>query len=123
MSSRALLRLYYAATALFLVLDVVAGVNVRIAFFDDEPVLRAGYYFFCFACLGVTLRWPGLTEIVGAFESLVALAALIVSFGARVMLPTPAAAVTVPEVVNFVLASSVAYAGWVGAASSLQRRR
>lgn len=128
MSSKRIVRLYFAATAVFLALDLLAGVNVRIAFLDESPWMRAGYYLFCFACLGVTLRWPQLTEFVGTFESLLALTALIVSFGARVTLGTaaalddPGAIVTVSEVVNFVLAGGVAYLGWISASASLRER-
>lgn len=128
MSSKRIVRLYFAATAVFLALDLLAGVNVRIAFLDGWPWLRAGYYLFCFFCLGVTLRWPALTGFIGAFESLVALSALIVSFGARVMpgtaaaLDDPAALVTVSEVVNFALASGVAYIGWSVYSASLRQR-
>lgn len=128
MSSQRIVRLYLAATAIFLVLDLLVGVNVRVAFLDESPWMRAGYYLFCFACLGVTLRWPALTEFVGAFESLVALSALIVSFGARVTLGTgaalddPAALVTVSEIVNFALAGGVAYLGWISASASLRQR-
>lgn len=129
MSSKRIVRLYFAATAVFLALDLLVGVNVRVAFLDEWPWLRAGYYLFCFACLGVTLRWPGLTEFVGAFESLVALTALILSFGARVTVATAAtladsaAVVTVSEVVNFVLAGGVAYLGWIGFSAGLRERK
>lgn len=126
MSSKRLLTSYYAATVVFLALDALAGVNVRVAFLDEAPWMRAGYYLLCFACLGVTLRWPRLTEPVGAFESLLALTALIVTFGARVTLGTAAALdggalVTLPEVINFALAGGIAYIGWMSSAASLRR--
>jgi hypothetical protein len=129
MSSKRIVRVYFAATAVFLALDLLLGLNVRVAFLDESPWMRAGYYLFCFACLGVTLRWPALTEIVGAFESLIALVALVVSFGARVTLGAaaaiddPAALVTVPEVINFLLAGGVAWIGWAAFSARVLRRR
>ena len=39
-----LLVVYYAATIVFLALDYGFNVNVRLAAFDQVPVLRGGYY-------------------------------------------------------------------------------
>jgi len=36
--------LYYAATILFLLLDFVLGVNVRVAFLELFPMARLAYY-------------------------------------------------------------------------------
>ena len=36
--------LYYAATILFLILDFVLGVNVRVAFLEPFPTARMAYY-------------------------------------------------------------------------------
>lgn len=114
-----MLLLYYAATVLFLSLDVFAGINVRIAFLDDAQSLRAGYYGICFTCLGLILWRPEWTAVVGAFESLVTLVALIVSFGIRAILVSDAMIegsepfISWPEVVNFGLSGSIAYLAWV----------
>ena len=128
MRSRQIVRTYYAATILFLALDVAAGLNVRVAFLDGQPAWRAAYYAFCFACLAVTYWRPALSELVGATESLVALSALIVSFGSRVMLTGSAAlgdadaVVTMPEVMNFGIAAGIAYIGWTSAANRIMKR-
>lgn len=117
-AARRLFRLYYGATALFLVLDYAFGLNVRIAFLDGFPAARLGYYLFCFACLALILWRPALTMIVAAVESLVTLAALITGFGIRVLLPVmPDGDVgqpvpTLAEVMNFLLSGAIAYVAW-----------
>ena len=119
---------YYAATAVFLLLDLALGLNVRIAFLQGSPPLRAAYYGICFACLSLILWRPGWTPLVTAFESLVTLAALIVSFGTRAILASDAVlegrdtALTLPEVVNFLLAGGIAYLAWTRGLRELVRR-
>lgn len=109
---------YYVATVIFLGLDVFAGINIRIAFLDDATGLRAGYYGICFVCLGLMLWRPAWTAVVSAFESLVTLVALIVSFGTRAILVSDAmidgseSFITMPEIVNFALSGSIAYLAW-----------
>lgn len=116
--SRKMLLAYYVATALFLGLDIFADLNVRIAFLEGAGSLRAAYYGICFACLGLMLWRPQWTAVISAFESLVTLVALIVSFGVRAivvsdaMLEGHASYITMQEVVNFVLSGSVAYLAW-----------
>ena len=39
---------YYAATALFLLMDYGLGINVRVAFLESTPTLRLLYYAVCF---------------------------------------------------------------------------
>lgn len=113
-----LMRGYYAATVLFLLLDLVLDVNVRIAFFESMPALKAGYYLVCFACLGLVLWQPAWTIIISAFESLVSLVALILSMGIRTMLITDdmleghASFVTYQEVINFMISGGFAYIAW-----------
>ena len=86
----ALLRLYYAATALFLFLDYVFGINIRLASLDAFPVWKAIYYVFCFVCLGLIWRRPLLSHWIGTIESLFTLVLLIVTMGVRVMtIPRP----------------------------------
>ena len=119
--------LYYAATAVFLVLDLALDFNMRVAFLDDYPALRFAYYGVCFLCLGLIVWRPAWAEVIGAFESLVTLVALILSMGMRTMLLTDAILesgtgyVTIAEVVNFVMAGGVAYLAWVRGISRLAR--
>ena len=124
-SSRILLA-YYAATAAFLLLDVVWGFNVRLAFLETVPVARAAYYGVCFTCLGLMLWRPAWTVLIGAFESLVTLSALIISMGMRTllltdqMLETGTGYITLAEIYNFLIAGSMAYVAWVKGLNSLR---
>ncbi len=117
-TSTVAIRAYYAATAMFLLLDLVFGINVRIAFLEGSVALRAGYYGVCFVCLALVFARPQWTTIVGAFESLITLVALILSFGMRVILASDAALegrvpfVSIQEVVNFLLSGGIAYLAW-----------
>lgn len=117
-TSTAAIRIYYAATAVFLLLDLAFGINVRIAFFEGSLALRAGYYGVCFVCLALVFARPQWTVIVGAFESLITLVALILSFGMRVILTSDAALegrapfVSIQEVVNFLMSGGIAYLAW-----------
>lgn len=116
--TRSVLIAYYAATLLFLALDYRGGLNVRVAFLEPFPAWRAAYYGVCFLCLALVVWQPGWSVIVGAFESLVTLCALIISFGMRAILVTDAMLesgrgfVTMPEIVNFVISGGVAWLVW-----------
>ena len=124
---RSVVQTYYGATALFLGLDLFLGLNVRLAFLDGAWPLRGAYYGFCFACLGLMLWRPAWTAIIAAFESLITLAALIVSFGSRALiggvqsLDGAGTPITLPAVINFLLAGGIAYVAWVRGIRALQR--
>ncbi|HEX5788158.1 MAG TPA: hypothetical protein VFY03_08260 [Woeseiaceae bacterium] len=126
--TRGLLRLYYAATALFLALDFVLGLNLRVAFLDSFPVARLGYYGVLLACLVGMWYRPALTVPIATVESLVTLVALILGFGSRVLLATSpegdaqAIAPDFPEILNFLLAGAAAYVAWWRGARDLERR-
>ncbi len=128
MNAARVLPWYYAATVIFLILDYVLGINVRIAFLDSMPAARLGYYGVCFACLGLILLRPAWTTLIGTFESLVTLIALILGMGMRVMVPNDAifaenaGIVTVQEVFNFMISGSMAYLSWVKGLRELVRR-
>jgi len=119
MSTIRILPWYYGATVVFLLLDYFMGINVRVAFLEPLPAARAAYYAICFICLGLMIWRPGWTVLIGTFESLVMLVALIFGMGLRVLVPTDAifaenaSFVTMQEVVNFIIAGSVAYLAWV----------
>lgn len=126
-SGTSLLRAYYAATALFLVLDYFADFNVRLAFLDSWPIWRLVYYLVCFGLLAVSYWRPQLTSLVATAESLVTLCALILSMGVRavsmsvVVLETGRGFITIEEVINFVIAGGVAWIGWHRGAQALRR--
>ena len=119
---------YYAATAVFLILDYVVGINVRVAFLDTMPTARLGYYGVCFACLGAMLLRPASATLIGTIESLVTLVALILGTGARVMVPNDpifagnAGIVTLQEMINFLISGSMAYLSWVKGMRKLVNR-
>ena len=128
MSADRILPWYYAASVVFLLLDFVADINVRLAFLEPWPTARAAYYGVCFACLGLMLWRPAWTVLIGSFESLVTLVALILSMAVRVLVPGDAvfagqaAFVTVPEILNFLISGSVAYFAWVKGLRALRLR-
>ncbi len=121
-----ILVLYYAATAIFLLLDYATGLNVRIAFLEPYPEARLAYYGVCFACLGLMLWRPSWTVLIGAFESIVTLSALIIGMGVRTLLVTDrvldtgSGFITMPEIYNFMISGSVAYLAWVKGINSLK---
>lgn len=111
--------LYYAATAVFAVLDFAFGFNIRLAFLEPLPMARIAYYALCFACFALMLWHPAWSVLISAFESLVTLSALIIATGMRAllltdrMIETGAGFVTMPEIWNFLISGSIAYIAWV----------
>lgn len=123
------LRIYYAATAIFLLLDYIFGVNVRVAFLEPWPLWRSLYYLFCFACLGVMLWKPALTTVVSTGESLITLSALILHMGIRVMSLSVGVMehgadglIHVEEILNFVISGSMAWWGWQRGSREIQKQ-
>jgi len=127
-TAASVLLLYYAATAVFLILDFAFGVNVRLSFLEPYPEARIAYYGICFFCLGMMVWRPERTELIGAFESLVTLVALILAMGMRTIVPTARMLegtgdpVTIQEVINFILAGSIAYVAWAHGIDRLRGR-
>ena len=116
--NRNILRLYYAATAVFLLLDYGIDVNVRAAFLESAPGLRLLFYIMLFGCFALVMWRPAWTNVVGLVESVVTLAALIINMALRSMMVThdglaPAAGpVTMAEIVNFMIAGGAAYVSY-----------
>lgn len=116
--TRKMLLGYYAATVVFLLLDYVAGINVRVAFLETAPALRAGFYGILFVCLALILWRPQWADVIGTVESLVTLIALIINMAMRsmvvtdAMLDTGTGFVTIAEIFNFLISGSVAYFVW-----------
>ena len=128
LDARKLLVLYYAATLVFLVLDYAVGLNVRLAFLESAPVARAAYYGVCFLCLTLMLWRPAWTVVVGAFESLVTMVALIFAMAVKALVVTDAMIetgtgfVTMEEIVNFLISGSAAYFAWIRGMSEIKER-
>ena len=116
--NRNILRLYYAATVLFVALDFGFHINVRAAFLENAPGLRMVFYVVLFGCFALVLWRPGWTNVVGLVESVVTLAALIINMALRSMMithdvfATGAGPVTMAEVVNFLIAGAAAYVSY-----------
>jgi len=118
--------LYYAATILFLLLDFVLGVNVRVAFLESFPIARMAYYFVCFGLFALMLWRPGWTLVIGTIESLVVVVALTFSMALRVMvvtdemIDTGVGFVTTEEIFNYLLVAGIAYSSWAHGIRSLK---
>lgn len=125
-NSATMFRIYYAATAVFLLLDYVLGVNIRLASLDTLPGWRAIYYVVCFGCLGLIMWRPAWSLWVTTTESLITLSMLIISMGARVftvsdtVLETGTGFVTAEEVVNFVIAGGAAWIAYTRGMLAIQ---
>ena len=69
---------YLLATPVFAVLDYVAHENIRVAFLDGHPALRAVYYAVVLVCGAVVLARPRLAPVIGVTESAANIAFLII---------------------------------------------
>ena len=112
----------------FLVLDYFLGINVRLASLDTLPGWRALYYLVCFACLSGMLWRPQWAAVISTAESLVTLAMLLITMGARVMnyaavLDTPESGlVSAEEIANFVIAGGIAWLAYQRGLNSIRRQ-
>ena len=120
--------IYYAATLIFVVLDYLFGVNVRVAFLDPWPLARLVYYLVCFGCLAVTLWRPGWAALTAAIESLTAIVALTLAMAIRIMIVTDemidhgTGFVTQEQIFNYVISGTVACFAWYQALNTLKSR-
>ena len=112
------LRWYYAATAIFVLLDYFLNINIRLAALEQAPFWRASYYLFCFFCLGLMCWRPAWSALIASIESLLTLSMLIISMALRVIIVTDEmiesgrGAVTLNEIINFAIASAITYVAW-----------
>ena len=120
---------YYLATALFVLLDITMGVNIRISFFENSPALKWMYYAVCMGLAGLMLWRPALTVLISVIESLVVVSALTLSMGIRTMrisetvLEGGGGFVTMEEIFNFVISGGIAYFAWVRGMQELRGKR
>lgn len=114
-----LLRIYYAATLLFVILDYFWNINVRLAFLEAWPEMRILYYLLCFVCLGLIIWRPGWGLWIGTIESMLSLSLLIVTMGVRVMtiseqmLKAGTGLVTMSEITNFIIVGGAAWVAYM----------
>jgi hypothetical protein len=128
LTSAKLLRLYYAGTLIFIILDYFFGINVRLAFLEAWPGIRALYYFLCVFCLGLMFWRPDWSLWIGTIESALALSLLIVTMGVRVMtvseqlLVTGTGLVTMSEIMNFMIVGMAAWVAWMRGIAALGKQ-
>jgi hypothetical protein len=72
----------YLSTPLFVAVDYLYGVNLRIPFLDALPGAKALYYAAAFGCGILSLLHPRRTSAIGFGESLINISLLILSTGA-----------------------------------------
>ena len=122
-----ILRLYYAATALFIVLDYFLNINIRLAALDHAPGLRALYYVALIACLALIIWRPTWAGFIATTESLLTLSMLIINMALRVtivtdeMIESGRGAVTMSEIINFMISSGAAYFAYAGNTRRLKK--
>ena len=125
--NRNILLLYYAGTALFVSLDFGFDINVRAAFLEGTPGLRAGYYAVLFGCFALILWRPAWSTLVGIVESLATIIALVVNMALRsmvvtdAMIETGAGFVSLAEIINFVISGGAAYYAYARGMQALTR--
>jgi len=118
MNVSSLIRNYYLATPLFLILDAVFGVNIRAAGFEAYPAMKWGYYGLCLLCMGAVIKLPSISSLVGMLESGANVLSLIVGLlgpyyamaanaGTDEFLAQPPP-ITPERVTSFILAGAVA---------------
>jgi hypothetical protein len=126
--STQILRAYYAATLIFVVLDYFFSINVRLAFLEAWPEMRVIYYLLCFVCLGMTIWWPAWSLWIGTIESMLSLSLLIVTMGARVMsmseqmLRTGSGLITMSEITNFLIVSGAAWVAYMRGIAAVKKQ-
>jgi len=62
-------RFYYLVTPAFILLDYLAGINIRVAALDAMPVYKNLYYGFCVLCGVLVLVLPAASPVVAFVES------------------------------------------------------
>ena len=73
-------RLYFYITPLFILLDYIFGINVRVSALDAMPTYKIIYYGFCVLCGICMFIIPRYSAVVALFESTINLIMLIVGF-------------------------------------------
>ena len=64
-------RWYYYATPLFILLDYLGGINVRVSALDSLPFYKNAYYGLCIVCaLGIYI-FPKYSAVVALLESII----------------------------------------------------
>jgi len=64
-------KLYYAITPLFILLDYIWNINVRVMVLDSQPLYKGLYYGFCILCGVIVYLIPRFSAVVALAESAV----------------------------------------------------
>ena len=129
MTTTRVLRWYYAATALFLLLDYGIGINVRVAFLEPFPAARAAWYGLCFGCLALMAWRPQWSDVIAATESALVIGALVIGMMTKIMSINESIFLQsgvnfgFEDVTNFMISGSIAYWSWVAALRRLKVRK
>ena len=75
------LRGYYIITPVFLLIELLWGLDFRVPFFLTSPFVRYGYYALCLAGGVVCYFRPKTTAFIAFFESIVNVSLVFVSYG------------------------------------------
>ncbi|MHC4155045.1 MAG: hypothetical protein ACYST6_09010 [Planctomycetota bacterium] len=124
-----LLRAYYIATPLFLIIELLSGISLRVPIFLSMP-LRCFYYGCCFACGTVCYLRPHAAPVVALTESTINIFLIFVGFGAAVISGAflVAETTTIPEVltlkgiVNFITVGAIWVISFYHSQALLQKR-
>jgi hypothetical protein len=128
--ARHLVRAYYLATPLFLLLDLVGGVSVRVSFLDPSPTLKVAYYVVAFACGVAMTRWPQHAGRLGLVESGANIILVVLGVGISYLALMDAAEgpglaaspFTNATAVNLVISATSAIASYIAAHARLSKR-
>lgn len=118
--------LYYYITPLFILLDYLFGINIRVTVLDSMPQYKFMYYGFCIVCgIGMYVL-PRCTPIVALFESTLNILLVVLT----VFLPyinmvsqfdnildadwQPMNVFTTPHIINLILAGTIATFAFYG---------
>jgi hypothetical protein len=124
-------KLYYYITPLFILLDYVWGISIRVTMFDSMPQYKKLYYGSCILCGVFLYAVPKLTPVVALFDSsinfLITVMAVFMPYinfitktddFLTAKLPTVAGFDT-PHIVNILLAGAIAILGFHGSIQML----
>lgn len=64
-------KIYFALTPVFILLDYVGGMNIRVAVLDLYPMYKGPYYVFCILCGVFIYLAPRFSPVIALFESLI----------------------------------------------------
>jgi hypothetical protein len=128
--ARLLVRAYYLATPLFLLLDLALGVSVRASFLDPAPALKVMYYVLAFACGLAMTRWPRHAGRIGLVESGANIILVVLGVGVSYLAlmdadegPALAASpFTDATAVNLVISAASAIVSYIAAHARLSKR-